>query len=390
MKNKSMLLGVAVGLSFLGVAQAQNTVYITGSTALRSHIFNVLSLNSGGTFTAVPTVTAYQGSSESGSTYMMFTGTAAAPLGGALSIKCHWSGSEGGIGDLNGTPATETFLNDVGSGGIVAGDQHLLTPSGANLVTSAVGLALADNSVVFSKAPNAPISGSQLGVITFKWVREKNSAGTFANIRDTWIRASLQSGGIRLSQITGNEADSTWVYITGRNNNSGTRVNTFGSTGFGIFKSPKQLQVGSNGAMLNGGLGDFGYDSGGSVATQMGYDLSLVTSVDIVPGHGSGHFSVAAYLGTSDAAAAVTAGGTEISYNDVAFSQGAVEGGQYTFWGNEFIYELVADAGTLDANDFVFGGISSGITSELTDDSFIQFSAMHVTRSGPTTDPVHK
>jgi hypothetical protein len=392
-----MLLGLTAGFGFLSAAQAvSTTVYITGSTAIRSHIFAIINAGAGGTFTGAPTFTGYQGSSAGGCTFMMWSGTAANAAISPLTIKAHWSGSEGGIGDLNGTPATETFLADVGSGApvIVVGDQHGTTPVAGQLVSSAVGVAMADNSVVFSKAPNAPIDGNQLGIITFEWVKEKNSVGTFTDIKDTYIRTSLASGGVRLSQISGVEGDSTWVYVTGRDNNSGTRVNTYGVTGFGIFKHPNQVEVDATGAMLNTPpLGDgpaYGYSSGGGVATQMGNDLSLGTSVDRVTGHGGGHFSVIGYLGNADAVTAVANGGTLLTYNGVTFSQANIEGGQYTFWGNEFIYENSAEVGSGDANDTVLQNISTALGAEATDDGYIQPSVMHVSRTGPTTDPTHK
>ena len=82
------------------------------------------------------------------------------------------------------------------------------------------------------------------------------------------------------------------MYVSGRDSFSGTRVNALGICGYGIFSNPSQLKVDSTGAMIDvdgtqtyvgydtGSL--YGYSSGGSVATQMGYDLSQATSVDLV------------------------------------------------------------------------------------------------------------
>jgi len=102
------------------------------------------------------------------------------------------------------------------------------------------------------------------------------------------------TGGAKAALITGNPADTSYVYVTGRDSFSGTRVNALGDCGYGIFANPYQLKVGTNGVMLdpdltttyvyydNGSL--YGYSGGGDVATQMGYDLSQASSVDLVAG----------------------------------------------------------------------------------------------------------
>ena len=86
-------------------------------------------------------------------------------------------------------------------------------------------------------------------------------------------------------------------------------------------------------------LGDYGYSGGGPLATQMGYDLTQSTAVDISPnGSGVEKYSVIAYLGISDAATAEANGATPLTYNGVAYSLAAVKEGQWNAWGNEFLY----------------------------------------------------
>jgi hypothetical protein len=340
-------------------------------------------------------VTSYQGSSAAGSTYHIYEGnsTGINGVGGYLILKTHWSGSEGGIADLNGTQ--ETFLQDVGTGGVLFGDQHGTTPAGGQLTApTTVQVAMADNSVIFSRTPAADVVGNKLGIITFKYVLEKGSVASITDVKDTQFRASLKFGGANLSLWTGNDADHTkYVYITGRDNSSGTRVNNFGWSQFGIFNGPQQIEVNANGTMhdnTGGGvyIGDYGYSSGGSVAAQMGFNIA--GQADLVHA-GAGQYSVIGYLGNDDAVTAVNVNGaTLLTYNGQAFSQANIENGLYTAWGYEYVYEGSADSGTGDAPDQVLNAITSELGALATTDSYIQNSAMNVTRVGPTTDPIHK
>jgi len=201
------------------------------------------------------------------------------------------------------------------------------------LITNTVDLAMADNDKAFSKTPSGAITGTKVSIIPFAWVKEKGSSAALINVTDQQIRQVL-TGGARLALFTGSPADTNYVYVTGRDNESGTRVNSLGLSGYGIFNAPFQVQVLSDGSMkdqtgLGDYVGDYGYASGGSVATQMGYDIS--TATDAVNG-GNG-YSVIAYLGRSDANSAVTAGGTELSLNGVLESAATVKEGRYNFWG---------------------------------------------------------
>ncbi len=384
MNTKSIILAGALSLGLGSLANAQQYVYLTGSTAARGIVYNAISTGTA-VFDAAPSVVTQGGTSASGSTYMNFRGN----IGGADTIiKCHWSGSEGGIADLVG--GNELFLTDA-----AASDLSGNAPDAT--VSSPVDIAMADNSVTFSRNPGAAVTGTKVGVIAFKWVKEKGSAAALQNVSDQTVRVVL-AGGAKLALFSGNPADTTFVYATGRDHFSGTRVNALGITGFGIFTIPSQLQVNSDGSMKDQQtlpeppnapiyLGDYGYSGGGDVATQMGYDLGQATSIDLVNA-GAGHFSVIAYLGTSDAAKAIGNGATELTYNGFSFSAQNVENGQYAYWGNEYIYKKTgasSQAGT------VYTKLSgaSGIKAYADDSVLFSLTDMKAVRGGPTTDPVH-
>src|ERR1017187_7737973 len=172
------------------------------------------------------------------------------PVGGSANvvtiIKCHWSGSEAGIADLAG--GTEQFLDDSAS-------TDLSGSAGGPFVTGqSVDIAMADNDIVYSRNPGLGASGTFVGVIPFKWILEKGSLSSITNVNDAQLRVLL-AGGAPASLLTGNPADNNWVYITGRDNLSGTRVNGLGIPRYGINKNVFQLELDSTGRMLDNPTG---------------------------------------------------------------------------------------------------------------------------------------
>jgi len=374
MKINSTLLAIGLGLASAGLASAQtHYVYITGSTAARNAVY--ATLNSTAVFDAAPTVTTQGSSTASKSTYMTFVGN----IGGLpFSVKCDWSGSEGGIADLAGG-LSENFLTDAAT---------TSSSSPGPFVSEVVDLAMADNAVSFSKNPRAAITGTKVCVIPFMLVKEVGSAADLSNVTDAQFRQAI-TGGAKLALFTGNSADTKFVYVTGRDDNSGTRVNTLGETGYGIFSLPAQVELDGSGNMLdpNGDssyVTSEGYSSGGSVATQMGVNCSATT--DQING-GTG-ISVVGYLGISDANTALGLGATQVSFNGVTESPTTIIEGQYSIWGNEYCYHK--NTASTDATT-VFGKLtaSTGITAKSDGSTTIDLTLMHATRGGPTTDPIH-
>lgn len=372
--NNTSILAAAFGLASVGLADAQTYVYITGSTAARSAVYAALSSGTGEVFDSAPTVVAQGSSTASKATYMNFSGNIG---GNPYVVKCDWSGSEGGIADLANN-LSENFLADGASSS---------SSSPGPFVSEPVDLCMADNNVIYSKNPKAAVTGSEVCVIPFMLVKEVGSKGDLANVTDAQFRQAI-TGGARLALFTGNSGDTSFVYITGRDDNSGTRVNTFGETGFGIFTIPSQVELDSNGNMLDpNGDGSYvtseGYSGGGSVATQMG--VNCTNTVDQING-GTG-ISVIGYLGISDANTALGLGATQVSFNGVLESPTTVIEGQYSLWGNEYIYHKNSPS---TGATTVFGKLGTAIGNHTDGSTTIALSAMHATRNGPTSDPVHK
>ena len=376
MNTKSILLAGALGLSLVNLASATQYVYMTGSTAARNAFYNTI-IDGSTVFDATPTVVAQGNSDPSKATYHLFHGTIS---GVDTILKAHWSGSEGGISDIAGS-GTEAFLDDSAA---------TSSSSPGPFVNSTVDLAAADNNVQYSRNPSAAITGTEVCIIPFIWVKEKGSAAGLTNVTDQTIRQALKGYAV-LSQFSGNPADTTYVYVTGRDNQSGTRVNQFGDCGFGIFSAPYMVQVNTNGAMIDQTgfgtyLGDYGYSSGGTVATQMGYDLSQASSVDVANGTGVEKFSVIAYLGRSDANTAEANGATDLTCNGVAYSVAAIQSGEYNLWGNEYVY--IRNTSTSQATA-VYNKLAApaGVSGHADGTLTISLTSMQATRNGPTFRP---
>jgi hypothetical protein len=387
MKINKFAMAAALGLGIAGVCNA-GTVYLTGSTAMRGIVYNAIEAP-GVVFTAAPATTVYQGGTTgnnagSGANYMAFSGTLVGGSGTTV-IQCHWTGSEGGIGDVaSNTVVQNTFMDP----SLMDGTDHG-TNSPALTVSDYVNLAMADNAQSFSRTKKPTLTtGSEVGVITFKFVRNKG-LWTGSNVTDSQIRQAL--GGLcPLAVFSGNAADTTsYVYVSGRDNQSGTRVNAYGDTSFGIFSTPVQIEMNSSGVMqqVNGSYGgDFGYSSGGTLAGTMGANTTAAT--DSLNG-GTG-YSVIAYLSVGDAATAITAGATELSYDGITFSPAAVKEGTYTFWGNEYIYQANNVVGGSEANNiYKLLSATTGINAYCDGTKAIKLTDMHCTRTGPTSDPSH-
>jgi hypothetical protein len=202
------------------------------------------------------------------------------------------------------------------------------------------------------------------------------------------IRQALV-GFCKRAVFSGNLSDTNdFVYVSGRDNLSGTRVNQFGESGFGIFSSPNQIEMDSSGNMLdleppNGTYaGDFGFSSGGTLAGTLG--ANTTAKPDLFNG-GSG-YSVIAFLSRGDANTAIANGAIELTANGVAQNSANVKEGTYSYWGNEYIYQR---NGVSSEAQSVYSRLVVSIPADVNGLSAIKLSDMHTTRTGPTTDPTH-
>ncbi len=419
MKLNSTIAAIVLGLGTASVASATNYIYITGSTAARAAVYNSLVAGVGFDtnatapyFNPPSVVVTYSSSTPANCSYMEFVGNV---NGVSTIIKAHWSGSEAGIADVSGS-TSPNFLNDPGVGGVIPNGNSSTTPSGTQLVTppaGSVNVAMADNSITYSQTPgsNANQQGPAV-VVPFTFVKAKSTGidtSAFTNITSDQFRA-LALGAKDLAMFIGQNPTQALtgvnVYLTGRDNQSGTRANTFGLTGFGINSAPNQIELVAHqsgtpaandgtSTMFNFGTAatpvvyypsTSGQGSGGTLAQSMG---DTGNAPDYLEPDGSGGFYAGfvavTYLGLADEATAVGSpyNATLLTYNGVPYSIANVENGTYADWGNEYV---LSRNGSSTAVGFVQSSLALYLQYH-TSGAEIPLNAMKVTRSGPTTPP---
>jgi len=364
MNNKSLITAALLALGFLSQTQAANTIYLTGSSAFRGNCFTVLSTatNAGGMFDATPDIATRGNATSSKASQMLFHGN----IGGVeYFVSCYWSGSEAGIssvagnpidnspyGSLPGSPGNSAFLK---TDGTVAYTQVATGATGAEKEAASLNgdLAMADTSKDVSLSSTFTIFDfGKVGIVPFTWVKCVQSSPlapltAMDNITHAQIRVLL---GFQqpAAFFTGNAAHTNnMVYPIGRNKGSGTRVNELADSGYGITKPVQQFSI--NGIPFTG-VGNAnslnvadnnGYESGGDVSKALRVDGTQNSTVD-----GNTGYITVGFLGIGDATASADVPNNLLAMttsswlklNGVPESDGAIEEGQYSAWGNEHLY----------------------------------------------------
>jgi hypothetical protein len=360
MKAKRLALIVLAAAAFTGGAAAQTVIRITGSTAFRSATNTAIGniLEPGYTF-------GYTGSAFASSNRTIFTGTTKAPTSTSVVIKCQWSGAVGGVGTIVTNVALPEWL--VNGSPQSTGGTQITTPGYDAPITA--DIAMADGFQNTTKYKNPVMVSNVVGVLPFQWFRNNGSPTTIDNMTPL-LAANLLSGGLPLSQFTGNPADaSTAVYGTGRNEDSGTRMVTFADSLFGVFSSPTQFQPIISGGTVtdlvpwppatvlgeNYPLGHSGFDGGGQLVTAMNTPGSNTTSAN--PGY------LVSYAGINDAQGALpgTAATATSSITGDAVTAINVTNGGTNYGGGTFV-TITGGGGTgATATPVITGGVVTAI-----------------------------
>jgi hypothetical protein len=233
-----------------------------------------------------------------------------------------------------------------------------------------------DSSQAATGFTTATLTETRVGVIAFEWVAGNGSPATMDNITPLLAQAVL-SGGVPLSQFTGNAADViTPVYVVGRNFDSGTRLSCLTESGLSPFAGVQHVEATVTGTAGAAGssiqtlrlytaetvlgqffpIGQSGYSSGSFVSDLLATPgASGAETVSGIPPaqqllFGAGH--LIGYVGRNDASRAVktntipgntahrmkfngvkiwnepiAANGTPASYNDNLITEGI-----YSLW----------------------------------------------------------
>jgi hypothetical protein len=398
MNTYKAILAAALGLASVSLASATQYVYITGSTAARGAVVNALAAGVGQD--ATPSAVIYTGSAASTGSYQEFVTSIG---GNATIIKTAWSGSEAGILDVSSSTQTELFLLDPSTGSVPASgaiNPAPATPNANYYSAQTVNAALADNSPLASKNPTTTATFKLAGVVVpFVFVKNQGAGLTtlgesdysaFSNLTSDQFKV-LAAGGDYLGLFTGNPADqATFVYLAGRDDNSGTRVNVLAETGVGVKTSLSQVIL-ANGVLTPNSYTDEGQSSGGTLAKSLIDTTSPTVQTDSI--QGTSGFNVVAYLGLADDATAegTPYNATRLTYNGVAYSAAAVEDGTYAIWGYEFIGYKSGSASYVQSLVTALENTTTGIANSAYNDGYeIPNGSLHVSRASnlPTNPPV--
>jgi hypothetical protein len=327
------------------LAQAQIVLHVTGSTAFRGATHTAIGniLNSGYTV-------GYSGTTLNSAGQAVFSGTT--KVGNtAVVIKTSWSGSVGGVQTLSQlSPAltVATWLQTGLTGAGLTGPYDSAAPADVTMSDSF------QSSTAFYGTGYATLVDTTVGVVPFVWVKGQTndptvalSAPNLTNVTSLLARALLSAGTVPLSQFTGASGDSTIdVDATGRDEDSGTRLDTFAESGFGVFGSPLQYDPTVAGGVITSiapwpantvdgiaytQLGHSGFSSGGSLATALNSPVNTGATDPF-----GNKFLMLGYAGLSDAVN-VNGGNNELMYNGVPYSAANVQQGRYTFWSYEHL-----------------------------------------------------
>jgi len=362
MKAPKILLAGLLAISTVGVAQAQTTVYLTGSTAFRTATQNaILDMLSPGYSVG------FVGSSYAGAGAAIISGTTKSNSI-PVTFKTYWSGSLAGIQTVSEQmPIANSFLSSTNS---TSGGTNTAIASPGYDASDIPTATMADSSQDTTQYPTPTLSAQTVGVVDFTFVKNKTAPAGLTNMTPLLAQALWSAGSLPLSMWTGDTNDATnLIYAIGRNPDSGTRNTAFLETGIQSYVSSLtpavvvqyaptnatgRVTAKNTGNITSQGvwppetidniafpLGDSGYSSGGDLATAMGQTSS---------------FNYVTYLGLSDASTALGLGATEIAYTGTYFSHGAVENGPYTFWSYEQLDYLPTYA-TTDANGYTVANL---------------------------------
>jgi len=379
--NKFTSALIALGVvSLASAAQANTVIYLTGSTAARSLVAAALD-TPGAVFTGA--VSVLPSGTTTGANQVVFEGNITGL--GTVDIDCSWSGSEAGIANVAGSTISQNVNG--GTYALPGSPASFLTPpsfTSAATVAQA-DLAMADTSQAVSltlKSVYAEHDFGLVGIVPFTFVKGFNSTGgaddsytNLVNVTTAEINQNL-SGPLQANIYTGNAADSDFVYVVGRNEGSGTRVNTLlNAASFPVGNAVDQSAYdvsypsGTPGTLTFGGsyasgqtiadVGNDGFDAGSGVAEEMQVD-----------GTASGNILVG-YLGVSDAKNATTlskfatgAKGVYLTFNGVYEGDQSVIQGNYSYWGQEHLFgQKTPNSTDLQIGNSLFTAIQNVLTA---------------------------
>jgi hypothetical protein len=421
-----------LALSLATSVFADVTVDITGATAFRAATLLAIKAKFDASGVAYQYSHDQASGAFSGATKSLWKGTFPG-VAGITTIRTSFNGSVEGIRALVDSPASDpSYYTDIAGNLITAaaigGGETFSTTAGFLKTSATAQSEIAFSDVSKAVTPYASIglqpSSPAVGVVVFTMLTNEGSAIT--NVTAQQFRALAGSGFQPLSMFTGNAADNTTnVFLTGRNDGSGTRTTYMAETGVGVTTVIKQyvtnvstgtalttIQLvpagGVNDPALPGQLaanastvwsqdvaGNGGYSSGSTLRTDMGKTGAAVTVLDESGNDAFGapvRADLVTWLSLNDAVTARGNGAVICGYNGVKLTDIAAAGstmsaadkakvteGVYTAWSFQQMYRR-NDITAGDAKT-VYDGIKAAIPANL-GAAGIALTDMHVGRPG--------
>ncbi|MEK7951846.1 hypothetical protein [Luteolibacter soli] len=348
MNTKHSILATALGLGLAAVASADTTttIVLTGSTAFRSAAHAAIQATmTGETF-------AYSGTDITAATYAIFTEvTGVSPNQNTLIVKTSWTGSAAGIRDVaqgntvKVIPSSQT--QTVGGTASVPVDGNGVLVTSENLVADAAMSDVFQASTIYT---TPTLVDNKVAVVPFTWVANDGAPAELDAMTPLLARALFSNGSLPLSMFTGLPADNaSFVFATGRDPESGTRITAAAESGQGVFASAVHYQPGTiTGDVIQShqiwpaqvtpiayDAGNNGYTSGGNLRSAL-----AAKSFSTLGGY------YVSYLGINDSNTVVTGGGKRLKWNGVDYSDNNVREGKYSFWGYQHMFYRSTLTGT--------------------------------------------
>jgi hypothetical protein len=337
-------------------------LHITGSTAFRKALYTSLVAQLGGTANCR---VAFIGSANGllGSNQATFQNSATGDT-----VYCCMAGSVGGVNWVaNQIPAATSLTASTSTAWISLTGNGTFTAPSADLTTGGTPLSapvydaaqVADVTMSDSLQSSTPYNytgtkkliDKSCGIVTFTFAKgTQDTTGITAaqyaavsNMTPLAFQNLAASGYAPLSMFSGNEADDmVEVVLTGRDDDSGTRLAAFAETGLGTVQAGNvQFQAFNSSNVDVGGLSapgaidhlvQFptsanGYSSGGKVKNVLKSSQVGALDSDGVA------FVIVSYVGLGDTPGAAQ----QLNYNGVPYSAAATQAGTYTFWTKEHL-----------------------------------------------------
>lgn len=413
MKIITALLSLAAATSALSAE-----IRITGATAFRASAIKTIAASYSPGFLA-----SYSNGTLQTANQAVFQGNFPG-IAGVTTIRCSWNGAVEGIRAIhNNTPLLFLSETPTATGNADGTGGSVKTATSSQTAHFAFS-DCAQSSTPFTANTLYP-GDPAIGVVVFAFVANNGASPAITGMTSQLANALLTTGSQPLSMWSGLPADDNkQVYLTGRNDGSGTRTITLAEPGYGasqLIKQYKPTVVSNNITTLRlwpladgvnlsdiwnpDTAGNGGFFSGGAITSSM-RSTSGAVQIQTAAGVNVGSpspVSLITYQSASDAfqsqraatgtevparllsfngAPALTYKGSGTALDPYTLSDASVNDvarGRYTFWSYEVLYSNVDLASDADLNT-VYQAIKAGSTTQNLGLSGISLEAMLVAR----------